>query len=337
MITMTDKQILADKKIDNVRTKVREWGEKLARYGQWDWHPLGHALQYVCEAIEAAPNYQRSWTLLADICHRIGKLELARKCLTKSYNLASSGPNFPGGFYKKVKGYIQSGYPFNDTGGLQRQSPPEWFEEKYQPYYDNINIYLSKPVMPAIDGISILFLAAEPDGTVRLRLGEELREIQEKLQLAKLRNRFKLEQRFAVRPQDLSQALLDVQPHIVHFSGHGTRSGELCFESQTGEIHPIQPAALAALFEQFANCVNCVILNSCYSEIQANAIAEHVRFVIGMHQAIGDKAAIAFSVGFYQALGAGRSAKEAYELGRVQVMLQNIPENLTPVLVEGKA
>jgi len=181
--------------------------------------------------------------------------------------------------------------------------------------------------------ISILFLSADPTNASRLRLGEELREIQEKLQLAKLRDRFELHQRMSVRPVDISQALLDVQPQIVHFSGHGTATGALCFEEQIGKVHPIQPDALAALFEQFANQVNCVLLNACYTETQAGAIAKHIQYVIGMNQSIGDKAAIAFAVGFYQALGAGRTIEDAYKLGRVQIRLQGIPEHLTPVLI----
>lgn len=140
----------------------------------------------------------------------------------------------------------------------------------------------------------------------------------------------------SVRPADVSQSLLDVRPNIVHFSGHGTNTGALCFESQTGEIHPIQAEALAALFEQFANQVECVLLSACYSEIQAEAIANHIDYVIGMNQAIGDKAAIAFAIGFYQALGAGRTIEEAYKLGCVQIQLQNIPEHLTPVLIKKK-
>ena len=182
--------------------------------------------------------------------------------------------------------------------------------------------------------LSILFLAADPSNASRLRLGEELREIQEKLQLAQLREQFELHQRMSVRPADISQALLDVQPQIVHFSGHGTSAGALCFENQGGEIHFIQPEALAALFEQFENRVDCVVLNACYSEIQANAIGKHIRYVIGMNKAIGDKAAIAFAIGFYQGLGAGRSIEEAYKLGCIQIGLQGIPENLTPVLIK---
>jgi CHAT domain-containing protein len=182
--------------------------------------------------------------------------------------------------------------------------------------------------------VVILFLSADPTDVSRLRLGEELREIQEKLQLAKLREHFELQQRMSVRPADISQALLDVQPQVVHFSGHGVATGALCFENQVGETHPIQPDALAALFEQFADQVNCVILNACYSETQANAIAQHIDYVIGMNQAIGDKAALAFAIGFYQALGAGRTVEEAYNLGHAQIRLQNIPEYLTPVLIK---
>jgi hypothetical protein len=181
---------------------------------------------------------------------------------------------------------------------------------------------------------TILFVAADPTDEARLRLGQELREIQEKLQLASMRDKFDLIERMSVRPADLSQALLDVEPQIVHFSGHARSTGALCLEDETGRSHPVKPDALAALFEQFAAKVGCVVLNACYTVPQANAIARHIDYVIGMEKAIGDKAAIAFAVGFYQALGAGRDVKQAYELGCVQIGLQNIPENLTPVLVE---
>ncbi len=185
--------------------------------------------------------------------------------------------------------------------------------------------------------ISILFLAAEPTDTARLRLGEEVREIQERLQLAKARDNFTLYQRFSVRPADISQALLDLNPHIVHFAGHGTATGEICVEDRSGKMLAVQPDALAALFENFANQVDCVLLNACYSETQAQAIGVHINYVIGMNKDIGDKAAIAFAVGFYQALGAGRPIVEAYKLGCVQIRLQGISEHLTPVLIDNCA
>src|SRR3954447_16581221 len=113
---------------------------------------------------------------------------------------------------------------------------------------------------------TILFLAADPTDATRLRLGEEAREIQEKLQLAKLRDAFSLAQRLSVRPADVSQALLDLSPQIVHFSGHGTEAGAICIEGPTGHTLPVEADDLAALFEQFSKTTNCVVLNACYSD-----------------------------------------------------------------------
>jgi hypothetical protein len=182
--------------------------------------------------------------------------------------------------------------------------------------------------------MEILFLAADPTDATRLRLGEEMHEIQDKLQLAKFRDKFVIHQRWSIRPSDISQALLSENPEIVHFSGHGLSDGALCFENETGQLHIVEPEALASLFEQFTETIVCVILNACYSSSQAEAIAKHIPYVIGMSHSIGDKAAIAFSIGFYQAIGAGRPIKVAYKLGCVQIRLQNIPEYLTPILHE---
>ena len=108
----------------------------------------------------------------------------------------------------------------------------------------------------------------------------------------------------------------------------------MCFEDEVGRVHLVQPEALAALFKQFVGQIKCVILNACYAERQAKAIAEHIDYVIGMSQEISDEAAIAFSLGFYGALGAGKTIEEAFEFGRIQIMLQGIPEHLTPVLIK---
>jgi CHAT domain len=185
--------------------------------------------------------------------------------------------------------------------------------------------------------ITVLFLAADPTNESRLRLGEEQREIQEKIRLAAYRDMFHFESRTSVRPEDISQALLDVEPQIVHFAGHGASTGALCFENKMGKSQLVAPEALTDLFGQFKKNTRCVILSSCYSEYQAKAIGEHINYVIGMNNAISDPAAIAFAVGFYQALGAGRSIEDAYQLGAIQILLQGFREHVVPVLIaDGK-
>lgn len=183
-----------------------------------------------------------------------------------------------------------------------------------------------------MDKIKILFLAADPSDAARLRLGQELRDIRERLQSAKHRDRFSLESRESVRVADITQAIFDVEPQIIQFSGHGMSTGELCFEDWQGKVRPVQPDALARLFKELADQIDCVVLNACYSNIQAKAISKHIPFVIGMNNSIEDKAAIVFSVGFYKALGANYPIEKAYNLGCSEIAMQGISGDLTPVL-----
>jgi hypothetical protein len=179
---------------------------------------------------------------------------------------------------------------------------------------------------------TILILTANPKNTARLRLGEEVREIAEGLRRSSRRDAFELEQQWAVRIEDLRRALLDHNPQIVHFSGHGDVEG-IMVEDDAGNATLVDAQGLAGLFKLFKTQVTCVLLNACYSETQATAINEHIAYVIGMTKSLGDRAAIEFAIGFYDALGAGRPYEEAFEFGCNAIQLHGIPEHATPVLL----
>jgi WD40 repeat protein len=180
---------------------------------------------------------------------------------------------------------------------------------------------------------TILILAANPAGTSRLQLDKEIREIDEGLKRGNKREQFKLEQKWAVRQRDFYRAILDYQPQIVHFSGHGASVDGIVLENEADEPAFLNADALASMFELFATKgVECVLLNACYSEVQAKAISQHVNYVIGMNRTIGDKAARAFSVAFYDAIAAGQQMEFAYKLGRS--VLMNYLEQQTPVLLK---
>ncbi len=183
----------------------------------------------------------------------------------------------------------------------------------------------------ALDKKTILILSANPSDTARLRLPEEVRKIQEGLALSEGRDRFRVESQWAVRPDDLRRALLKFEPQIVHFSGHGTGEQGLVFEDDVGLAKTVTGVSLARLFS-LCPSVECVVLNACYSEVQASAIAEHVDYVVGMTKAIGDRAAIKFSVGFYDGLGYGRTIADAYEFGLSAIDSDGIAETDTPIL-----
>ncbi len=210
--------------------------------------------------------------------------------------------------------------------------------------------------MAELSALTILFLAANPVGSSQSHLEQEARDISDGLQRARHRDRFKFEQRWAVRSRDIQLALLECNPQIVHFAGHrkqnkileqkGTITQEfatateteiepeegLVFEDDTGHIHLIPANALADLFKLFSDQVNCVLLNGCYTEDQAKVIAQHIPYVIGMKQSITDKAALDFALGFYDALGSGRSMEFAYNLGCSAIQMAGLSEHLTPIL-----
>jgi WD40 repeat protein len=158
-------------------------------------------------------------------------------------------------------------------------------------------------------------LASNPKGTSVLDLDREIRDVREGLRRSQNRDEFRIEVRGAVRPIDLRRALLEVEPQIVHFCGHGTGDDGLVLEDDDGKEHLVSGETLSRLFELFADKIECVLLNACYSEAQAKAIVQHINYVIGMNREILDEAAIAFAVGFYDGIGAGKSIEMAYKLG----------------------
>jgi len=183
---------------------------------------------------------------------------------------------------------------------------------------------------------AVLMLAANPEDQALIRTDREYAAIKEALSRTARGQEIRLHLPELALPADkLIGTLLSAEPepNLVHFSGHGGGAAGIYFESPQGASEPVTGEALASVFRQFAHCVRAVVLNACFSEPQAQAIAQHIDYVIGTRKDIGDDTAIAFSTGFYQALAAGRSIEDAFQLGCAQIRMAGIPEHLIPVLM----
>jgi hypothetical protein len=178
----------------------------------------------------------------------------------------------------------------------------------------------------------ILFLAANPAGS-QLQLEVESRAIYEKIRSTDHRDSLELVTRWAVRPDDLLEYLNEYRPHVVHFSGHGTEDEQIILVDESQRAIPVSSAALKQLFTTLKDNIRVVLLNACYSQDQAEAIVEVIDCAIGMKQEIGDEASIAFAASFYRAVGYGHSVNDAFEQGKVSLMLHGIPEETTPTLL----
>ncbi len=179
----------------------------------------------------------------------------------------------------------------------------------------------------------ILILSANSYRQKQLRLDTDIRNIDERLKLAIERRQITLKVQLATRFSDFQTQLLEYNPHIVHFMGHGEEEGILLADS-FGFAEPVPTGILARLFQQMAQQVECVILGACFSSKPAEAVSQHIPYVIGVKREIMDRAAIEFSVGFYTALGTGRSVEDAYQVGCICMnqACPDIPEHDNPIL-----
>lgn len=184
-----------------------------------------------------------------------------------------------------------------------------------------------------MDKVRSLFFAANPLETGRLSLDIEIREITSKIRSSEYRDSIELVSIWAVRPDDLLQSLNTYRPRIVHFSGHGSPSGEIILVDRQGTAKPVSAEALKALFTTLKDNIQLVILNACFSKIQAEAIVQVIDCAVGMPGEIDDDSAIAFISSLYRAIGFGRSVEDAFEQGKLALILEDLAPNHLPVLL----
>jgi hypothetical protein len=128
-----------------------------------------------------------------------------------------------------------------------------------------------------------------------------------------------------------ARALSSIRDMVLR-GRHEPGAGRIVVEDQLGLSQEPSPEALQNLFTTLKDNITSVVLNACFSETLARAIAGPVCCAVGMSEAIDDKAAIAFASSFYQALGFGRDLGTAFRLGCEQIGLENIQDPHIPKL-----
>ena len=181
----------------------------------------------------------------------------------------------------------------------------------------------------------ILMMTANPTDTATLKLlNDEIAAIHEGLSAAQHRDQFQFVSKNNLSIRELRRMMLKESPQFVHFSGHGAGESGIMLQDDFGKTQMVNADALSEFFKQFTDSVECVVLNACYSEVQAKAISQHIPYVIGMSNAIGDKAACEFSAGFYDALGAGKTIPFAFNIACNAIQMAGIKDqHLLPVLL----
>jgi hypothetical protein len=180
--------------------------------------------------------------------------------------------------------------------------------------------------------ITVLFFATNPKDTDRLRLDEEVRTIQEMIRKSEHRDSISFESRWAVRPMDILQAINELNPDVIHFSGHGANNSELLLENADGNTKYVTKEAITQTIMTSSEKIRLIFFNACCSYEQANAVIGYVDAAIGMTDSISDKSACAFAAQFYSSLGFGFSLRKAFEQAKGALMLENSSEQDIPEL-----
>lgn len=198
---------------------------------------------------------------------------------------------------------------------------------------------------------TILFLASNPITASRLAFDEECAAIERELRMTAGRDEFDFRSKWAVTPDEMMRHFNELQPTVIHFCGHG-RSGTtegppasfrsvrvtcgdevssgLYLQDEHGNPQLVTARALKMMIKAAAASARVVVLNACYSWLQADALRAVVDCVVGMTGAIRDDAARSFAVGFYRALGNRRSIGNAVEQAIATLAAKQLPEEPLP-------
>ncbi|MEA5553292.1 alpha/beta hydrolase [Anabaena cylindrica UHCC 0172] len=207
----------------------------------------------------------------------------------------------------------------------------------YEEYVPKLGIPENSPtntqednLPPKINRCDILILAANPINTQKLQLEKEAELIRERLQENEIGRQYIVKDEATACIEDLSKYLLQYEPIILHFSGHGNSNGEIILNNRQDQAQVVSIETLAELLSTVGGRIECVVLNACFSLEKADAIAEQVSCVIGMDKEIDDESALRFAGGFYRGLGFGRGYYSAFELGRNEIKILQLPDNQVP-------
>ena len=179
----------------------------------------------------------------------------------------------------------------------------------------------------------ILIMTSQPEGTDQLELITEYNKIEESYFKSNYNNKkFIIKPVLNVTKEKLLETLLRHKPQVLHFSGHGTKSGILLY-GENGQPDVASPEALSKLLAA-AKDLECVVLNACSTKETALAISKIVPYVIGTDREIRDDLAIHFSTGFYKALFNGKDYEEAFEIALSFVGIESFVPQQLPILIK---
>lgn len=166
----------------------------------------------------------------------------------------------------------------------------------------------------------ILFLGADVDQHNAIHVDKDCESIKDVLSGSEV---FHVIEKFSVRKNEIIPLIVRYQPSIVHFDGHGTEDGSLAVCSETREFDKITPEELKGVFNTVKAYVLLSYFDACHTAPQAMSAVLSVKAAIGMLGLWPVESARIFSKQFYLSLENELSVKDAFELAKEQLGMED--------------
>ncbi len=205
------------------------------------------------------------------------------------------------------------------------------FSDRMKPVVRWLDVDEPLPSLAAEPPLRLLIAVAAPGDRPGLEVGEEIAHLDQALDELTATGAVRIVRLDHATLESLDNALLQNQPHVLHFIGHGDFSGDqgvLVLESDTapGTSDVIGGRQLAMLLRNHLTSLRLVFLNSCmgamasrsdpFGGVAQSLIRRGIPAVVAMQFPIPDKAAVALSRHFYRYLAAGQPVDAALNSAR---------------------
>lgn len=251
---------------------------------------------------------ERAEKSISDILKKCG--EIQKKIAQKEKERSTAEKNFRNEEAKVNKKQMEAEKK-RQQDAIRQVSAFEHSLKEYESIQSHMQLEIER--LKAIpEKITVLFLAANPKVKPKLSLDEEARSIQQKIRLSEYREAIHFESRWATRASDILQAINETNPTIVHFSGHGTPSGELALLNPDGSPKAVSKEAITSAMSTASDTIRLVIFNACFSDKQAKNVVKYIEAAIGMSDSIRDDTACTFAAQLYSSIGFGLSLQVSF-------------------------
>ena len=173
--------------------------------------------------------------------------------------------------------------------------------------------YKEKNRSEAIKKKKILFFAANPCDLPKLKLEQEYLSIRKIMK--PYRDKFDMVEEFDVTLDSFFEAIHLEKPEVIHFSGYADKHDLIFCRKGDRKKHRVSYEFLAASFKMLPRSVECLLVNTQFTNLFAKISSRTTQNAIGILGAVSDNDAISFASGYYTSLAIEGDHKKAFEDG----------------------